>query len=142
MPDMKLPAPIAVAEAALKAKAGELAEAKHLVERLEREWAEARVALRAALEEADAGLPQGRMVEMSWRGTQARDLGKVVILRRTPSGLLITRRVGEPDANLYKFKRTPHSDVFRQAEKSSSMGATRELHDVPSEFLTADPASL
>lgn len=126
---------VAAAVQAKMAKAEELAAAKETVSRLEDEHRAAAAAVREAQEAADALLPQCRMVRKSRRGGQELDIGRVVILRKTPSGMVIVRFVGDSSGDTYKFKWREVSAVFVQAEKQPAYaGDHRELRDLPAEY--------
>lgn len=136
----KAPSPAAEAVAAAQLKvdsvAQELAAARADVERLEADVGAARAALRDARVAADAERPQCRMVSVRWRSGTEDDAGRVVILKKTPGGTLVVRRVGDEGGPEYRFKWSAHSAKFVQAEKSPFFGSdTRELRDVPTEFL-------
>lgn len=136
---MKTPTPVALAEAALKAKADELANAKTMVQQLEQELADATAAVHKAREEADADLPRCRMVIESRARTRIEELGTVVILRKTPGGMLVTRKLGEPDGTQYRFTWNRWQGRYTQAEKRSyASSPARELRDVPPEFLPGE----
>ena len=132
---MKKPKTVVDAEAALAAKAAEVAAVKEALERLKSEWGIAHTAVRHAQTEADATLPQCRLVRIRWRSSNEEDMGRVVILRRTPGGMLVVRYVGEFDGSEHKFKWAEYAGKYRQAEKSSYTSHTRELRDVPAEYL-------
>lgn len=136
----KAPSPAAEAVAAARAVvdqlAQRLAEASADVKRMEVEVAAARQALRDAMIAADVDLPQCRMVSVQWRSGTEVDTGHVVILKKTPSGTLVARRVGDEGGAEYRFKWAEHRAKFVQAEKSKFFGSsTRELRDVPAAFL-------
>lgn len=127
---------IAAAELAVTTKQAELAAAESAVRLLQFELNEARETLHEARVAADDLLPQCRMVSVRWRSGTDEDAGRVVILKKTPGGQLVTRRVGEAPGSECRFKWAPHSAKFVQAEKSPFFGSnTRELRDVPAEFL-------
>lgn len=132
---MKKPKTVIDAEEAASAKKAEFEAAKAGVNRLEKEWFQALAAVRAAQTDADAALPQCRLVRVRWRTSNEEDMGRVVILRRTPGGMLVVRHVGDPDGSEYKFKWAEYAGRFRQAEKGSCTSDTRELRDVPAEYL-------
>lgn len=133
---MKKPAAVVAAEEALHDKAKELASAQGVVQQLEREHAEAVTAVRKAHEEADSALPQCRLVRVRWRSGKEEDMWRVVILRKTPSGILVVRRVGEPSGGDFKFKWRGYSAQFTQAEKKTmTYGDHMELRDVPAEYI-------
>ena len=135
---MKKPKTVIYAEAALAAKAGEVAASKEALKRLETEHGAAYKAVRQAQADADANFPQCRLVLVRWRTSKQEDIGRVVILRRTPGGLLIVRYVGEPYGSEYRFKWSEHSRKFRQAERGGYTDDTRELRDVPVEYQPSD----
>lgn len=128
---MKKPKTVISAETAANAKWTEFEAAKKAMNRLEKEWFQAQAVVRTAQTEADASLPQCRMVRVRRISRNEEDMGRVVILRRTPGGMLVVRYVGEPDGSEYKFKWEEYAGKFRQAEKGSD---TRELRDVPAEY--------
>lgn len=138
---MKKPKTVIEAEAALAEKASEVAAAKDTLKRLEAEHGAAYEAVRKAQTDADAALPQCRMVRFRWRSSNEEDCGRVVILRRTPGGMLVVRYVGEPDGLTHKFKWAEYAGKFRQAEKGSFISDTRELRDVPVEYLPTTQAA-
>lgn len=132
---VKLPPEVAAAEAARSAKAQELCSAQEAVKRLERELVEAVGAVRAARIAADAGLPKCRMVSLAWRTGRVVLDCEVVILRKTPTGVLVVRRVGEDEKQTFRFKANIFGDRYVQAEKGLGyVSQTRELRGVPKEF--------
>lgn len=131
---MKKTPQVAAAEAAVKAKAKELAEAKAIVERLTREHAEALAAVRSAQEAADSERPQARLVRVSWHSGTVRDDIRMVIERRTPTGMLVVRRVGIVDGEAERFKWDGHAGKFVQAEARAAYSDRCELRDVPAEY--------
>ena len=132
---IKKPKTVIDAEAVLSMKKAEVAAAKEALQRLEVEYGSAIAAVRQAQTDADATLPQCRMVRVRWHSGNEADSASVVILRRTPGGMLVVRRVGEPDGIECKFKWVEHSGKFRQAEKNHYYSDIRELKDVPVEYL-------
>ena len=134
---MKKPKTVIDAQAALATKTAEIAVAKDALKRLEQEHLTALLAVRQAQTEADASLPQCRLVRLRWRSNDEKDMGRVVILRRTPGGMLVVRHIGETDGYEYKFKwsgYTPDSSRFRQINKVGYASDVSELRDVPSEY--------
>ena len=119
---MKKPKTVIDAKAALSAKAAEVTAAKDALKRLEAEYGAAHMAVRQAQTDADASLPQCRLVRLRWRSDKDENVARVVILRRTPSGMLVVRYVGEPDGSEYKFKWAEYSQRFRQAENLRKEG--------------------
>lgn len=129
---MKKHPSVMAAEALAEEKAKELAVERELVQQLEREHSEARVAVRQAQELVDASLPQCRLVQAHWRSGKEANAGRVVILRKTPGGMLVARRVGDYSGAEIKFKWQEHSAKFVDAKRQSSYVSDRlELRDVP-----------
>ena len=137
---MKKPKTVIEAEAALSAKAAEVTAAKETLKRLEAEHSAACAAVRQAQTDADANLPQCGMVRVRRYGGKDEDCGRFVIVRRTPGGMLVVRRVGDASGNESKFKFSPHRALYVQAEKTSWAIDHRELRDVPSEYLPSAQA--
>lgn len=134
----KKPAAVAAAEEAVAAKAAELAATKEAVRRLEREHSDCVAALREAQTNADAALPQCDLVLVVWRGDKETPAGRMVILRRTPGGMLVTRRVGDAAAYEYRFKWSARRAKYVQFEKQGSwVNNRRELRSVPAEYVPA-----
>lgn len=123
------------AEKALADKDAEIAAAKIALSQFEKERAECYSAVRAAQTEADASLPQCRMVRVT-RGGAMESSGDVVILRRTPAGKLVVRRAGEATYE-YMFKWSEFSGRYREHKSGHSSFSiySLELRDVPAEFL-------
>lgn len=138
---MKKPKTVIEAEAAASAKKAEFDAAKETMNRLEKEWLAALAAVRDAQKAADATLPQCRHVRVRWRSGGTEDMGAVVIVRRTPGGRLVVRNVGDPSGTEYQFKWSEHAGVFKQAEKGTWTSDTRELRDVPAEYLPSAQAA-
>lgn len=134
---MKKPKAVIEAESALVAKAAEVAAAKEALKRLEVERGAAIAAVRHAQTEADAALPQCRLVRVRWRSGNEEDIGRVAVVRRTPGGMLVVRYVGDADGSEYKFKWAEYSRKFKQAERGGYTDDTRELRDVPEAYLPA-----
>lgn len=125
------------AKEALKAKKAEMQAAKEALTRLEGEYFHAVGAVRKAQTKADELLPKCQMVSTTWRAARETDRSQVLILRRTPKGMLIVRRVGDADGSEFRFKWDDLNKVFRQSEKNLS--TCIELHNVPSKYLPPAP---
>lgn len=138
---MKKPKTVIDAEVAMAAKKAAVSEAREALKRLEAEYGDAVLAVRHAQTEADAKLPQCQIVTVRQYNGKVEALSCGVILRRTPSGMLVVRHVGDNEGSEFKFKPGGFYGTFRQAENPSHMGDVRELLDVPAEFLpSAQPA--
>ena len=138
---MKKPAAVIEAEAMVKHQADELSSARELVKTLERQYYESVNAVHAAQEHADADLPQCRLVHIAWRGNQDGDGARCVILRKTPTGMLVVRHVGAASGHEYRFKWDKHNGRFVEAKASSWLSGHSELRDVPSEYMPEQTAS-
>lgn len=93
-------------------------------------------AVRKARQLADESLPQCMLVRSAWRRSRMEDAGRVVILRKTPGGLLVTRRVAETVEMRFKF--SPYSGVYIEKRKESTfLSGHYELRDVPPEWMPA-----
>jgi hypothetical protein len=138
---MKKPKIVIEAEAAVSAKAAEVTAAKETLKRLEAEHAAAYAAVRQAQTEADASLPQCRLVRVRRFGGNEEDCGRCVIVRRTPGGLLVVRSVGDADCGESKFKFSQHRGLYVQAEKTSRWSDPRQLRDVPVEYMPSAQAA-
>ncbi len=128
----------AVTEArlALGVKQAVVEEARTRLAALQDEEREAGAKLRQALIDADAALPQCRMVSVAWRSGRAENDMSVVIVRKTAGGQLVVRRLGDPEAVEYRFNWEVGSEArFTQAEKREAYGSVRELRDVPAQFV-------
>ena len=82
---------------------------------------------------ADETLQQCKMVSVGWTGNE-KDDGRVAILKMTPKGQLVVRRVGVRDGN-YRFRLDKYTGRWIQAERYIRFSANRELRDVPAEYL-------
>lgn len=129
-------AAVIAAEAAVSEKAAELVVARERVRQLEQEYATANEALQQARIAADSHLPRCRLVRINSRSGEEREIGPGVILRKTPGGLLIVRRVGAPSGEI-KFKRSEYTGRYTDASKKSGFVYDRlGLRDVPPEFMS------
>ena len=94
-------------------------------------------ASREARIKADAALPQCRMVSVKWRTDRVEDAGRVVVLKKTPGGTLVVRRVGDATGD-YRFKWNKYTGRWTQAGRVGWTNDTRELRDVPAEYMTQE----
>ena len=123
------------AEAALAEKKQALADARSRVSFLEKELEELHEAQLEARIKTDSKLPQCNMVRGFGR---EKTYDPVVIVRLTPGGLLVVRRVGESRELELKFKWDEYALNYTQAESNLfSGGAYRKLENVPIEFMPA-----
>jgi hypothetical protein len=133
---MKKPKTVVVAEAALAAKIAESAAAKEEVRRLDHDLNAAYAAVHQAQTDADAALPQCRMVRVQWRTGVESGMAPYVIVRRTPTGMLVVRRVGGGGESTFRWS----DGQYKQAEKYRWGDGSNELRDVPAEYLPKDGA--
>jgi hypothetical protein len=131
---------VAEALALAEEKAKELTAARAAVQRIEREVFAAHAAVRAAQTAVDETLPQASMVKVFVRSGNSEDMGRVVIVRRTPGGLLITRPVGEPSGISRSFRwSTARSCYVEKVKAQSYVSSVVTLSDVPAEFANLNP---
>ena len=131
---MKKTKEVAEAERLQAEKRAELEEAKARVKQLEIEYGLTYEALNKARRDADEPLPKCKVVSVS-RGGSEREVSVGVVLRKTPTGLLVVRYFGRPEGATYKFKRSPYTGGFYDTARSGTWGEDRlELRDVPQEF--------
>jgi hypothetical protein len=64
-------------------------------------------------------------------GYRDQDCGSLVILRQTPSGMLVCRKYGEPHSDEMRFKFNRWSQEFTGKQS----GGTYELSEVPQEYI-------
>lgn len=104
---------------------------------------EAYSSLRDAQVEEDASLPQCDLVEVNrYNGNESKP-SRMVILKKTPTGMLDVRHVGEPSRVPLRFEWEPrHSRFCIKRSRSSFYSSSRqELRNVPPEFMpTKEPA--
>ena len=131
---IKKPAAVVAAEAAEAEKKAAWDAAAAAAKQAEQDYYAACRASREARIAADADLPQCKMVDVRWRTDKAEEAGRVVILRKTPGGLLVVRRVGDAEGD-FRFKWNKHRGIWQQAEKGSYAFKTRELRDVPDQYM-------
>ena len=113
-------------------KQKELALAEAAIKTLKDELSAAYIAVRKAQEEDDDKLPQCDCISVEWMSRKETPAGRMVIMRKTPTGFLITRRFGEVSCD-FKFKY--ENGNYVTAEKRTSSYSTTELRNVPAEFL-------
>lgn len=135
---MKRPQFLIDAEAAMREKFAELQAAEQAVHDLRAEYTGLCVAVKDARVKADEALPQCDMYRIRWRAGTAEYLQRVVIIRKTPGGLLVVRAVGDHDGgNEYRFKLS--GNEYRQAEKRRFFyDDLRELRNVPAKFMPTE----
>lgn len=138
---MKKSKAVLEAEAAVIAKAAELEEARKTVTLIESELSAARLDVIAAQTAADAELPQCRIVRFRGGSSTMTDIGQAVILRRTPRGILVVRKVGDASNEELRFKWDAYPGAFQRKAGSSYATAFYELSDVPAEYLPSDQAT-
>jgi hypothetical protein len=133
---MKKSGAIIAAEFAVSATVQELTQARAEVTRLEDLHKKALSQLWEAQKAADSLLPQCRIVSYRRRSGVTEDLHKAVIIKKTPSGMLVVRRFGEDGEARYKWSES--SRLFTQTERQTRYAySVRQLRDVPVEFLPA-----
>ncbi len=129
-------AAVIAAEAAVSEKEIDLTAARERVRQLEQEHSDALHALTQARIAADSALPRCRLVSVNWRSGEENGIGPAVILRKTPGGLLVARRIGDPSGEI-KFKLNEFTGRYMDARKQSVFTYSRlGLRDVPPEFMS------
>lgn len=132
----KEPEIVQAARVAVTAKEAALKAAQDAVLVAQKEFGEANAALRSAQEEADSALPQCRCVTVRRYSGNETEASRMVILRKTPSGLLVTRRAGDPNVVLFQFKWNEFARVYREKTKQPAYSSGHlELREVPPEFI-------
>jgi hypothetical protein len=111
--------------------------AREELERLRDALCQAQRELSEALIKADELLPQATLCETGWSGCGS--IGKVAILRQTPTGQLVCRPVGSTVKAEMRFKISflACEDRFYSTEKRSYRGSRRYLTNVPEEYIKA-----
>lgn len=134
---MKKHPKIVEAEAAAEKLEKEMLAARQQVERLESEHLSALIAVQKIKEAMDAELPQCRLVRRNKRHfCEVVNLRSVVILRRTPTGRLVVRNVGDTSGHTITFKFLQHEKIYVEASKrGNSSWSQLELRDVPDSFM-------
>jgi hypothetical protein len=90
--------------------------------------------LKQALVDADKDLPQATMREYD-NFCPVKNLGKVVILRQTPTGHLVCRPVGSTGGCEMQFKICQHDNRFYSTEKQNYANTMKYLSDVPEKYI-------
>lgn len=113
-------------------------ETRKSLEELGGAYREALKELGIALFKADEHLPQATLWQ-SCRLNRDSVIGKVVILRQTPSGQIICRLAGSSNAIEMRFKPSKHEwdNKFYTTEKRDYRGGYKYLLDVPEEYTKA-----
>jgi hypothetical protein len=138
-------AAVRAARAEVEAAQASLTRSEVDLEAARKRCSEAIVNLRKVYEQADESMPQCRCVSISRYGYRPEsDVGMRVILRKTPTGLLVTRPVGEPDRAQISFVWSKFNGVYREKTSSTRGGfyasSHLELRDVPEQFMPEESA--
>jgi hypothetical protein len=108
--------------------------AKSALLKLENELRDAYGAVAAAQTEADATLPQCRMVRVHCRTGKEEGNARYVIERRTPAGRLVVRQVGNTSNATSTFVWDERANVYRLKSKDRWSMDVIELRDVPPQY--------
>lgn len=134
----KKPDAVLAAEAKEREAHEALAAAREALGNAENNYHAAVLVTREARFVADAEFPQCRLVSIGWRNDRETEVGRVVIVRQTPTGMLVTRRVGDDVEQRFKFSK--YRGVYVDARKSGGYLSTRfELRDIPNEWMPPHP---
>lgn len=135
---MREPPNVIAARKAAEDKKAEIEALELHLRQLRAEMGTALLAINAAWDEADANLPQCRMVKVRWRSGTEEEIGRAAIVRKTPGGQLVVRLRGTE----YRFKWNKYGGQYGQAEKESFFGSDqRQLRDVPPDYLPPEQAA-
>jgi hypothetical protein len=138
----KQPTAVELAEELVRVKTEERDAAKAVVARLEADVGAAYAALRAAQIEADSALPQCDLVSTSRNTGKETGRQRVVILRKTPTGLLVVRTAGMPGGGEYQFEWSKYTGTFSPKKRAKHYTSeSRKLSDVPPEYMPAKEAA-
>ena len=137
---MKKHKTVIAAEAAYEAKKAEMQAAELAAKNLALEVSQAYAAIQAAQTLIDADLPQCVGVAISQYSKNEEDRGRFVIVRKTPGGLLVVRKVGDHSGNESKYKWSKGGGKFclNKARGNFYLSKSLELRDVPPEFLPVE----
>ena len=130
---MKKPKIVVDAEAVAATKLAALVAARATVDALKMEHREALSAVRKAQELADAALPQCRLRRVGREGEEIEKCARHVILRKTPTGVLVTCLVGDPGRDESRFRW--NGRAFVETNQQNLGYGLLELRDVPQEFM-------
>lgn len=134
---MKEAPAVAAARQAAEAKKAEIDATEARLVELRSELSAAYRAIEDAQDAEDSALPQCRMVTVRWRTGKPENPIPMAILRKTPANQIVVRRRGAE----HRFKWDPRSERYVQVAKPRFfMDDTRELRNVPAEFLPKEPA--
>lgn len=132
---MKKPKYVLDAEVAVNAAKAKINAAEEALKQAGDAYTSAIRMLHDANVKADESFPQCRIVKVNYCSPSEQELGRAVILHKTPTGMLVVRYLGNPNGDKQRFVFDKYSGAFRQSEKSSLFSSQRELRDVPSEFI-------
>jgi hypothetical protein len=132
---MKKPKYVLDAEVAVNAAKAKINAAEEALKQAGDAYTSAIRMLHDANVKADESFPQCRIVKVDYYSSSEQELGRAVILHKTPTGMLVVRYLGNPSGDKQRFVFDKYSGAFRQSEKSSLFTGQRELRDVPSEFI-------
>ena len=133
---MKKPKSLIEAEKARDEKQAEMKAAEQVAGQLKVEYLAALNAVTAAQVDADSSLPQCELWSVSRHTGSASLSSKLVIVRQTPTGILIVRRVGEQSGATKQYEFSKYCEVFRPKKQSDYYSsASFELRNVPAQFI-------
>lgn len=133
---MKEPSFVAEAAAAVAAAESAVAAAESAVVARRADLSATRAAYREALERADRGLPKCALVTLSYRTDKIASAAPMVILRRTPGGLLVVRHAGmRGSESRFEWSAMRGAYVEKRAHGRGFPMAAIELRDVPDEYM-------
>lgn len=128
---MKKSAEVAAAEAAEAAAKAAWERAEAAEKEASEAHTAAMIATREARRKADGRLPQCNLVRVSWHSQKIVHAEPVAIVRKTKSGQIVVRRLGDAE----DFGRFQHQNGgWFHVNKSSWVGDKWKLRDVPAEF--------
>lgn len=133
---MKKDKKVIAAELAVKAKREEIEQTQERVKLLESELKGLIQSVRHAQAEIDKLLPSCKLVTKDWYGGNVKSVEKVAILRRTKTGRLVVKRIGDTSEGCeYVFKYCEYSGCFKPLERPHRFSDIRALAGVPDEFM-------
>lgn len=132
----KKSAEVVKAEEALIARIAELDAARAEVDRLQVEVSKANLELREARISADSLMSQCDCVRLAWRSGHEVSRTRLVIVKRTPGGQLVTRPAGEALRDQKRWKWRDWANAYVPAEKQYGLCSdSYQLRNVPAEFM-------